>query len=386
MMCYKIPESVCKRLAAIICKFWWLAEAEGKGIHWTNKKHMYMAKEYGGLNFRNLSFFNDALLAKQAWRLLSNQSTMVYKTLKAKYFKETSLLEAHLGGGSSPAWQGVWKAGQKIKEWIEFKGSDNMPVWTLENSGVFTTKSAYQKLMGLEEEAARLIRGEQSDKNKTINFWKTIWKLNVQGKVKIFFWRLFHDFLPSSINLVRRGCRVDTSCKFLRPEFRFSVSEWEGASSWEAPRNPFLKINCDGAWVPGSEEAGFACVGRNKDEVCIAIKAGKLTGVHSIEEVEIRAIVEAMSWADSNGWKHCIFETDCAEAFALISQRKDGLSGVTSWALECSRWLLGKDGWSLSLVRRGANETADRLAIKAREENWSWSSCLALPRIPGIFA
>ena len=35
--------------------------------------------------FRDLSMFNDSLLAKQAWRLLHNKSSLFYKVLKLVY-------------------------------------------------------------------------------------------------------------------------------------------------------------------------------------------------------------------------------------------------------------------------------------------------------------
>ncbi|KAL9661127.1 hypothetical protein QQ045_025947 [Rhodiola kirilowii] len=87
MMCYKLPESICKRLTRIICKFWWCSEAEGRGIHWPSKEKLCKAKEVGGMNFRDLAMFNDALLAKKIWRILINPSAMVSKVLKARYFK-----------------------------------------------------------------------------------------------------------------------------------------------------------------------------------------------------------------------------------------------------------------------------------------------------------
>ena len=46
------------------------------------------------MGFRDLALFNDSLLAKQAWRLLHNQDSLFYKVFKARYFHNSSIMEA----------------------------------------------------------------------------------------------------------------------------------------------------------------------------------------------------------------------------------------------------------------------------------------------------
>ena len=58
---------------------------------------MCLPKGKGGMGFHGLKCFNVALLAKQSWRLLEGTNPLLLKILKVRYFKNTSMLEAHRG-------------------------------------------------------------------------------------------------------------------------------------------------------------------------------------------------------------------------------------------------------------------------------------------------
>jgi hypothetical protein len=47
---------------------------------------MGRSKKTGGLGFRELDYFNVALLAKQGWRLVNYLDSLAAQVLKAKYF------------------------------------------------------------------------------------------------------------------------------------------------------------------------------------------------------------------------------------------------------------------------------------------------------------
>ena len=77
---------------------------------------MCLAKKDGGLGFRDLKCFNLALLAKQCWRLLHNQDSLLYKIYKAKYFPNISFLEATVPSHSSYAWRSITHGRELIKQ------------------------------------------------------------------------------------------------------------------------------------------------------------------------------------------------------------------------------------------------------------------------------
>ena len=77
---------------------------------WVGWKTMCKPKSQGGMGFRNLQAFNLALLAKQAWRILTNLSSLVARTLKAKYFHFCDILHANLGCSPSYTWWSIFNS------------------------------------------------------------------------------------------------------------------------------------------------------------------------------------------------------------------------------------------------------------------------------------
>lgn len=98
----------------------------------------------------------------------------------------------------------------------------------------------------------------------------------------------------------------------------------------------------------------------------------------SSTDAEGYAIPQALNWAKDAWWERCMFETDCGVAFSLIFQGGKSFSPSSGWVKDCAELLVAHKDWSLSLVRREANNIADMLAKKAASEEWSWSNNVAV--------
>ena len=84
------------------------------------------------MGFKDLAFYNDALLAKQASRLLQNKNSLLYRVFKSKYFPHYSLVEAADTQDGSYAWKNILIGREVLKEGIRWRVGDgtSIRVWS----------------------------------------------------------------------------------------------------------------------------------------------------------------------------------------------------------------------------------------------------------------
>jgi hypothetical protein len=104
---FKFPVGLTEELSQIIRNFWWGDEENRRRMHWMSWDKMTRPKSYGGIGFRDLKVFNQALLARQAWRLIQFPDSLCARLLKAKYFPSTNMLDTAFIKNASPTWQGI---------------------------------------------------------------------------------------------------------------------------------------------------------------------------------------------------------------------------------------------------------------------------------------
>uniref|UniRef100_A0A803Q227 Reverse transcriptase n=1 Tax=Cannabis sativa TaxID=3483 RepID=A0A803Q227_CANSA len=86
-----------------------------KGVSWVSWKKLCKHKISGGLGFRDFRNYNFDLLGKQAWRLLTDESSLVCKVYKARYFPNGSFLTAALENNPSFIWKSILETKDIIK-------------------------------------------------------------------------------------------------------------------------------------------------------------------------------------------------------------------------------------------------------------------------------
>ncbi|CAA7017041.1 unnamed protein product [Microthlaspi erraticum] len=107
MTCFKLPAGLNKRIQSALTRFWWDGSQENKRMCWVSWKKLTKSKREGGLGFRDLHHFNDALLAKISWRILTKPSCLLARVLTGKYCPEKNFLECDISTSASHGWRGI---------------------------------------------------------------------------------------------------------------------------------------------------------------------------------------------------------------------------------------------------------------------------------------
>lgn len=76
MACFKYPSGTCKVLDSLVSNYFWGNSGEATNLHWKAWNVMIQAKQDGGMGFKDFMGFNEALLAKTAWRITQNPNDL----------------------------------------------------------------------------------------------------------------------------------------------------------------------------------------------------------------------------------------------------------------------------------------------------------------------
>lgn len=85
---------------------------------WVAWDKLVVPKLKGGLSFRDMRAFNQALLAKQAWRFIDRPESLCARLLKARYYPNGNLGDTVFTHNASTVWRGIEHGLELLKKGI----------------------------------------------------------------------------------------------------------------------------------------------------------------------------------------------------------------------------------------------------------------------------
>lgn len=273
MSCFKLPKSLCKQIQSVLTRFWWDVKPEIRKMCWVSWDRLTLPKSAGGLGFREIEEFNDALLAKHTWRLLKDPSSLLGQTLLNKYCRYEDLLYVSAPGSASHGWRGILAGREIIKKgmgWVVGSG-ETIKIWSDDwlstekqerpvgppnldaqnltvkelfqiNSAEWDSEKIKLHLPQYEGDILKLVpsslamddervwlpekSGEYSTRSgyalakmnkgdtiETFNWKKCVWNVKCSPKLQHFLWKVKSNALAVGETLIKRGIQTEGKCK-----------------------------------------------------------------------------------------------------------------------------------------------------------------------------
>ncbi|CAA7041304.1 unnamed protein product [Microthlaspi erraticum] len=172
MTCFKLPVKLCKDLTSAMMTYWWSTEENKSKIHWVGWEKLTLPKKAGGLGFRDIQVFNQALLAKQAWRLLHDPQSLFSRFFKSRYYADGDLLSASSGRGASYGWRSIIYGRELLRKGLRRSiGNGKATLVWVDNwlyDGIPSRPGGRHSLMNIELRVSDLIDETRQNWNMTI--------------------------------------------------------------------------------------------------------------------------------------------------------------------------------------------------------------------------
>ncbi|KAM6563234.1 hypothetical protein CsatB_023232 [Cannabis sativa] len=352
MSCFRLSAKFCKQIETMMARFWWGSSTDNKKIHWKNWKSLCTSKRDGGLGFRSFVHFNQAFLAKQAWRIFQTPNSLLSRVLKGRYYHQNDFMTAKVSGLSSLTWQGIvwgrellskgliikigdgtgvncahdsWIPGNEYFKPLRFTGSCSNLVadyitdtreWDLEllhndfspadidriltiplsyNSTRdrwrwhYDSSGDYTVKSGYNLACSLENKDHSSSSTSQEAWWQLFWGLNLPSKVRIFGWRVINSALPVAQNLFHRKVITSATCSLC-------------SRAWESIGHAlFSCCHAKSVWQHTSFQLDFTKASFMKDGDYLLFLSTILTK----SELEKLFCTMWFIWSDRNNYIHC---------------------------------------------------------------------------------
>ncbi|GJV66510.1 RNA-directed DNA polymerase, eukaryota, reverse transcriptase zinc-binding domain protein, partial [Tanacetum coccineum] len=131
---FLLPINTCNEIDRILKNFLWMGGGSNKGIVSVSWKDICKPKSQGGLGLRSAHLWNEALLAKHVWNVVSGKESLWVKWVNIYRLKGRSMwdVELHSGRGRLINHRVLEQAGMCLKNKVRDMIEGNEWVWPIE--------------------------------------------------------------------------------------------------------------------------------------------------------------------------------------------------------------------------------------------------------------
>uniref|UniRef100_A0A803QHL3 Reverse transcriptase domain-containing protein n=1 Tax=Cannabis sativa TaxID=3483 RepID=A0A803QHL3_CANSA len=200
-----IPSRIANKMEQCLRNFWWGDNEKKKSFHTISWSSICKSKFKGGLGFRKIKNINSALLLKWGWKLITDPHNLWSSIMNEKYLKGRDLFDAELKGTESMLWKAILRTRSLLKEGLCRKIRDGRSTSIWFDAWVPNGEHMPQPLL----DATQRANLDQSNWD-----WKILWNSPTHGMLKMLWWQLMRDALPTrekigmAISLQTRGCPI----------------------------------------------------------------------------------------------------------------------------------------------------------------------------------
>ena len=175
----------------------------------------------GGVGFKDLSSFNQALAVKQCQRLLQYPDSLVAKVLKARYYKQTDFMEAKVGSNPSFIWRSILCGKEVLQQGIRWRVRRGGQICVMASKWMprlTTFRPIFAPSLPVNTKVADLIGADHEWKNSLIVKHFTKEEADLIKRIPLPRWptndeRLWH-YDKKEIYIVRSGCQLALKLKY----------------------------------------------------------------------------------------------------------------------------------------------------------------------------
>ncbi|KAK1647134.1 hypothetical protein QYE76_064939 [Lolium multiflorum] len=312
---FKMTTTFCDQYEKLIRDYWWGDEEGQRKVHWLAWANLTKPKTKGGIGFRDIKLFNQALLRDKRGASFSGQTASVQESSNPK-----DAFHATVTCSKARALR------QEMRK-----------CWSLppENEFRYTGRDWLQLLLDPLDDITR-------------------------ARVLLVLWRAWH--LRNDVIHHKGDATIASSVIFLQSY----LGETFNPSTVIHDEKGWTKLNIDGSFCASKETGGAGFVLRDSNGKVLVAACIQLHNCAEAEEVEATAVLLGLLQMENMQVANMIIESDCYVVVkALLSNDQDRSKwcAVLEEAKACTRSFAA---CRVLHVRREANSVADALARLAR--------------------